>query len=59
MQALGWHVITVKDGNNDYDAIRKAIAEAKAVTDKPSLLKVGRRAGEQAISISDDAMPRH
>jgi transketolase len=39
-EALGWHVITVKDGNNDYDALRKAIADAKAVTDKPTLLKV-------------------
>jgi transketolase len=39
-EALGWHVIHVKDGNNDYDAIRKAIAEAKAVKDKPTLIKV-------------------
>ncbi|KAJ9511738.1 hypothetical protein QJQ45_022607 [Haematococcus lacustris] len=37
--ALGWHVITIKDGNRDYDAIRAAIAEAKTVTDKPTLLK--------------------
>ncbi|KAJ9511670.1 hypothetical protein QJQ45_017973 [Haematococcus lacustris] len=39
-EALGWHVITIKDGNRDYDAIRAAIAEAKTVTDKPTLLKV-------------------
>ncbi len=39
-EALGWHVIHVKDGNTDYDAIRKAIADAKAVTDKPTLIKV-------------------
>jgi transketolase len=39
-EALGWHVIHVKDGNTDYDALRKAIAEAKKVTDKPTLIKV-------------------
>ena len=39
-EALGWHVIHVKDGNTDYDALRKAIADAKAVKDKPTLLKV-------------------
>ena len=39
-EALGWHVITIKDGNNDYDAIRNAITAAKAVKDKPTLLKV-------------------
>lgn len=39
-EALGWHVITVENGNTDYDAIRKAIEQAKAVTDKPTLLKV-------------------
>eukprot|EP00884_Botryococcus_braunii_P003342 jgi/Botrbrau1/13008/Bobra.0389s0007.1 len=38
--ALGWHVQHVVDGNTDLDAIRKAIANAKAVTDKPSLIKV-------------------
>eukprot|EP00798_Chlamydomonas_sp_ICE-L_P015016 gene15016-21086_t len=39
-EALGWHVVTVADGNTDYDALRKAIAEAKSVTDKPTLIKV-------------------
>jgi transketolase len=39
-EALGWHVLHVKDGNTDFDAIRKAIADAKAVTDKPTLIKV-------------------
>jgi transketolase len=29
-----------QDGNNDYDSIRKAIADAKAVTDKPTIIKV-------------------
>jgi transketolase len=39
-EALGWHVQTVEDGDQDYDGIRRAIEKAKAVTDKPSLIKV-------------------
>jgi transketolase len=39
-EAYGWHVQVVEDGNTDLDAIEKAIAQAKAVTDKPSMIKV-------------------
>jgi len=39
-QAYGWQVLTVEDGNTDVDGLRKAIAEAKACTDKPTLIKV-------------------
>lgn len=39
-EALGWHVQHVEDGNVDLDGIRKAIENAKAVKDKPSLIKV-------------------
>ncbi|OYQ63398.1 transketolase [Pseudanabaena sp. SR411] len=39
-EAYGWHVTYVADGNEDLDAIAKAIAESKAVTDKPSLIVV-------------------
>jgi len=39
-EAYGWQVITVSDGDKDVGAIRKAIAEAKACTDKPTLIKV-------------------
>ncbi|GMH22514.1 hypothetical protein Nepgr_024357 [Nepenthes gracilis] len=39
-EALGWHVIWVKNGNTGYDEIRAAIKEAKAVKDRPSLIKV-------------------
>ena len=39
-EALGWHVQHVKDGNTDLEALRKAIDEAKSVTDKPSFIKV-------------------
>ena len=39
-ESYGWHVLHVEDGNNDLDAIAKAIEEAKSVTDKPSMIKV-------------------
>jgi len=39
-EAYGWHVQHVENGNTDLDAIEKAIAAAKEVTDKPSLIKV-------------------
>ena len=39
-EAYGWHVLHVTEGNTDLEAIAKAIAEAKAVTDKPSMIKV-------------------
>jgi transketolase len=37
--AYGWHTSTVADGN-DLEAIEKAIRDAQAVTDKPSLISV-------------------
>jgi transketolase len=39
-EAYGWHVQHVADGNNDVVAIVRAIEAAKAVTDRPSLIKV-------------------
>ncbi|MBQ4857030.1 transketolase [Pseudoalteromonas sp. MMG007] len=36
-KAYGWHVISDVDGHNS-DAVSAAIAEAKSVTDKPSLI---------------------
>lgn len=39
-EAYGWHVQHVENGNNDLEAIAKAIEAAKAVTDRPSLIKV-------------------
>lgn len=36
-EAYGWHVIADVDGHNA-DAITKAIADAKAVTDKPTMI---------------------
>ncbi|NJL83490.1 MAG: transketolase, partial [Chloroflexaceae bacterium] len=39
-EAYGWHVQHVEQGNTDLEAIAKAIEAAKAITDKPSLIKV-------------------
>lgn len=39
-EAYGWHVQKVADGNHDLSAIGEAIAQAKAVTDQPSLIIV-------------------
>lgn len=39
-EAYGWHVQHVPDGDTNLDAIQQAIEAAKAVTDKPSLIKV-------------------
>lgn len=39
-EAYGWQVLSVADGDTDIDSIAKAVAEAKAVTDRPSLIIV-------------------
>mmetsp|Transcript_8692 Transcript_8692/g.14992 ORF Transcript_8692/g.14992 Transcript_8692/m.14992 type:complete len:778 (-) Transcript_8692:857-3190(-) len=44
-EAYGWHTIHVQNGNGDLDAISKAIEEAKAVTDKPTFIKVSTTIG--------------
>src|ERR687883_269227 len=38
-EAYGWHTSTVEDGN-DLDAIERAIRDAQAVKDRPSLISV-------------------
>ncbi|CAI5727679.1 hypothetical protein KXD40_005660 [Peronospora effusa] len=39
-EAYGWHVQVVEDGDYDHASIQKAVDTAKAVTDKPSLIKI-------------------
>ena len=39
-EAYGWHVQHVENGNTDLAGIGAAISAAKAVTDRPSLIKV-------------------
>lgn len=43
-EAYGWQTITVEDGN-DVDAIDKAIKEAKAEADRPSIIKIMTKIG--------------
>ncbi|MFM8440541.1 MAG: transketolase [Acidobacteriota bacterium] len=38
-EACGWHVSTVKDGN-DIEAIEKAIESARKIKDKPKLIRI-------------------
>ncbi len=46
--AAGWNVITVEDGNN-IEAISKAIEEAKAKEDKPTLIEVKTIIGKDSL----------
>ena len=39
-EAYGWHVQHVENGNTDLEGIAAAIEAAKAVTDRPSMIKV-------------------
>jgi transketolase len=39
-EAYGWHVLHVENGNTDLEGIAAAIAAAKLVTDKPTMIKV-------------------
>ncbi|KKY32964.1 putative transketolase [Diaporthe ampelina] len=39
-ESYGWHVLEVSDGDSDLDSIEKAIKEAQAVKDKPTIIKL-------------------
>lgn len=39
-EAYGWHVISVKNGDTDLEAIEAAIKESQSIKDKPSLIKL-------------------
>ncbi|PZD71404.1 Transketolase [Acaryochloris thomasi RCC1774] len=54
-EAYGWHVQHVENGNTDLDAIQKAIEAAKAVTDRPSMIKVTTTIGYGSPNKSDSA----
>lgn len=46
--SLGWNVITVGDGEN-YEAINKAIEEAKNSTDRPTLIEINTVIGKHSM----------
>ena len=54
-ESYNWHVVEVKNGNTDIDAIAKAIQEAKLVTDRPSMIKVTTTIGYGAPNKGDTA----
>lgn len=39
-ESYGWHHVWVKDGDNDLEAIEKAIQECREVKDKPSVIRL-------------------
>ncbi|KAI8978502.1 transketolase [Pilobolus umbonatus] len=53
-EACGWHTVIVGDGDNDLDAIEQAVADAKAVTDKPTLIKVKTTIGYGSINQGEE-----
>ena len=54
-EAYGWHVQEIHEGNTDVEGIAKAIDNAKAVTDKPSIIKVTTTIGYGSPNKSDTA----
>ncbi|MEL6762339.1 MAG: transketolase, partial [Cyanobacteria bacterium J06607_6] len=52
-EAYGWHVLHVENGNTDLDAIEKAISDAKAVTDQPTMIKVTTTIGYGSPNMAD------
>ena len=54
-EAYGWHVQHVANGDTDVNAIAKAIETAKAITNKPSIIKVTTTIGYGSPNKSDTA----
>ncbi len=54
-EAYGWHVQHVADGDTDIKSIETAIAAAKAVKDKPSIIKISTTIGYGSPNKSDTA----
>lgn len=52
-EAYGWQVINVPNGNTDVAALENAIHQAKACTDKPTLIKVSTIIGYGSPNKSD------
>ncbi len=54
-ESYGWHVQHVAEGNSDVNAIANAIATAKAISDKPSIIKISTTIGFGSPNKSDTA----
>ncbi|KAJ8661088.1 transketolase [Lichtheimia ornata] len=59
LEACGWHTTEVKDGNNDIEGIAKAIEEARAMHDKPSLIKINTTIGFGSLMENDRKVHGH
>jgi transketolase len=53
-RAYGWHVLELGEIANDLDAIERALGDAKAVTDQPSLLVLRSHIGYPSPDHTDD-----
>ncbi|KAL0089254.1 transketolase [Phycomyces blakesleeanus] len=53
-ESYGWHTIIVTDGDNDIEAISKAVEEAKLVTDKPTLIKIRTTIGYGSLNQGEE-----
>ncbi len=54
-EAYGWHVQEIPEGNTDVQGISKAIENAKAIRDQPSIIKVTTTIGYGSPNKSDTA----
>lgn len=54
-EAYGWQVLTVADGNNDINAISAAIDQAKAQTQKPSIIIINTQIGYGCPAVAGSA----
>ncbi|CCF59494.1 hypothetical protein KAFR_0H00840 [Kazachstania africana CBS 2517] len=55
-EAYGWEVLHVENGNEDLDAIAKAVAKAKKSTDKPTLIKMTTTIGYGSLMAGSHAV---
>ena len=53
-EAHGWHTIVVSDGDNDLVSLSAAIEEAKAVTGKPSIIKIRTTIGFGSVNQGEE-----
>ncbi|CAL9727612.1 transketolase 1 [Monosporozyma unispora] len=55
-EAYGWEVLHVENGNEDLDAIAKAIAHAKTTVNKPTMIKLTTTIGYGSLKAGDHSV---
>ena len=53
-ESYGWHTLTVADGDSDLASLADAIAKAKQVTDKPSIIKIKTTIGYGSVNQGEE-----